>query len=809
MGSANKDRILRAAEKYVLQGKFASAVNEYLKILKTEQDDVILLNTVGDLLVRLGKNAEAITYFTRVADLYLSHGFILKAIATLKKVFNLGPDNLRVQENLANLYYKQGLYHDAASHYRAVAEKLFQTGKEREATEIYLKIFEFDKNDIAVLERLGHLQSVKGDKIAAANYLKLAGAAALKQRKSEHALALLQRSLDLNPRDLGVIDLLVPAAHATGKDELAKGILDNLSAMHPDDLHLQELWGKLAIHTGEFAEAEKILLNLHREHGYDATPLIELLEHYAEKRKMINFTSLAEALAEHLAGPDDLRKLGEVVQRATAQTPGQGSLLEILSRLHARRGDFDAAAAAQAEMMSHFVLKGDLKKAFLAADQLVQWSPENAEYLQQHRSLFEKAYPGKVYEPPTVQPVISSDEPGFDIGEISAEDLEQIQLAGADDISSDADLDTKGTRTPSKEEGSFEISLDDLSAEGMEKGWDTLLDESSEAGTDASTDISKKPPRADHKGAKSGAGETTDFEIPSEGLEQDWNAFLSEAATGDLEVSGESATKAEPKEISSEKVHELARDVPLGGAAGSVSDALQEADFYLKMGFQADARLILEKLSAEHPDAPEVKERLQELEGASVFKDEAAARAVSEVQPVPDQELKDLTLQIDEAVNALFDFDTSGAESSPDALKYQEGRPEAVKPAAGDEFQTHMDLGKAYREMGLIPDAIQEFHKAIELAKKGKGHRETPLCYSMLSNCYLEAGESEKAAHWAQLGLQLKGSKEYERKTLLYDLGRALEELGKKSEARELFRKIQQVSPNFRDVSDRLKQLGA
>src|SRR2546426_2212630 len=151
MGSASKDKILKTAEKFVLQGKFASAVNEYLKIIKTDQDDVILLNTVGDLLVRLNKNTEAANYFQRVADLYLSNGFILKAIATLKKIFHLSPDNVRVQEALANLYYKQGLYHDACAHFKAVGQKLFETGKEREAVEIFRKIVEFEKSDVEVL----------------------------------------------------------------------------------------------------------------------------------------------------------------------------------------------------------------------------------------------------------------------------------------------------------------------------------------------------------------------------------------------------------------------------------------------------------------------------------------------------------------------------------------------------------------------------------------------------------------------------------------------------------------------------------
>ncbi len=773
MGSASKDKTLKAAEKFVLQGKFASAVNEYLKILKTDQDDVILLNTVGDLLVRLNKNTEAANYFQRVADLYLSNGFVLKAIATLKKIFHLSPDNVRVQEALANLYYKQGLYHDASAHFKAVGQKLFETGKEREAVEIFRKIVEFEKNDLEVLERLGNLEAAAGDKPAAANYFKLAGAASLKQRKADRALELLQRSLELNPRDTELIELFIPAAHAAGKDELAGRVLDNLLDVQPENLHLQQLRARNLIHLGKTAKAESLLLDLYKQHGRDSALLLELLSGYLGKQRLDEFRSLMQKLVEMLVAQDELRSLSEVLQRATAKAPNDAALLETLSQLHARSNDRTGASAVQSQLISLYVQKGDLRKAFVAADQLLQWEPHNAEARQQHKALFEKAYPGKVYEEPGLEPEAAAPGvEGFDFNEISAADLEQIQIAG-----SDVELSPDAAVPQAKEEPSFEISMEDVSLEGMDKGWESLL-----------TETSHDSPAAE-----------ASLEIPVEAIPSIETAPQIE---GSVEI--------EPEKVSVENLEQFTRTEIAPTLADDLTESLQEVDFYLKMGFKDDARSLLQSLQTKFPNSEEVRTRAQELAGSTVFQQEASAKAISELEPVPDQELKDLTLQIEEAIDSLFDFELSAEDAAQSSMEYKEGRQVVVAGSAPaiQDFQTHLDLGKAYREMGLLTDAIQEFQQAIRKASNGAQPSDTTLCYSLLANCYLETGDSEKAAYWAQKGLELTGIKDYEKKALLYDLGRALEAQGKKKEALQFYGRIHEVSPDFRDVSQRMKQLG-
>jgi tetratricopeptide (TPR) repeat protein len=129
----SKDQLLRTAEKLVVRGRYAPAVEQYLKVLKSNQDDPILLNTVGDLLSRQGKSFEASGYFSRAADSYEQQGFPLKAIATLRKADRQTPDNLGVQQKLAELYFSQGLYDDAARYCQTILARLAREGGSEES----------------------------------------------------------------------------------------------------------------------------------------------------------------------------------------------------------------------------------------------------------------------------------------------------------------------------------------------------------------------------------------------------------------------------------------------------------------------------------------------------------------------------------------------------------------------------------------------------------------------------------------------------------------------------------------------------
>ena len=118
-----------------------------------------------------------------------------------------------------------------------------------------------------------------------------------------------------------------------------------------------------------------------------------------------------------------------------------------------------------------------------------------------------------------------------------------------------------------------------------------------------------------------------------------------------------------------------------------------------------------------------------------------------------------------------------------------------------EDFDTHFNLGIAYREMGLLDEAIGEF----QLASKGAGYM-VP-CASMLGLCFLEKGLPELAVKWYRRGLGAEGISEEDQLGLLYDLGNAQAAAGDPDAAYETFVELYGVNTNYRDVVARLAEL--
>src|ERR1043165_7152319 len=104
-----KAKVLKAAEKFLSQGKINAAIKEYRQIVDNDVDDLTTLNMLGDLYARANKKEEAIACFQRIAEHYGAQEFNLKAIAMYKKIERLRPRDPQIACTPAELYARQGL----------------------------------------------------------------------------------------------------------------------------------------------------------------------------------------------------------------------------------------------------------------------------------------------------------------------------------------------------------------------------------------------------------------------------------------------------------------------------------------------------------------------------------------------------------------------------------------------------------------------------------------------------------------------------------------------------------------------------
>src|SRR5256884_5443930 len=150
----DKEKTLRAAEKYLEMGKIPAAVKEYCQLVEHEPNDFTTLNILGDLHVRVGNGAAAVLCFRRIADHYRDQEFALKAIAMFKKIDRLQPNDTEIATNLADLYAQQDLVVEARAHYLAVANAHNKAGATQEGLDVLRKIADLDPQNTEIRTRL-------------------------------------------------------------------------------------------------------------------------------------------------------------------------------------------------------------------------------------------------------------------------------------------------------------------------------------------------------------------------------------------------------------------------------------------------------------------------------------------------------------------------------------------------------------------------------------------------------------------------------------------------------------------------------
>lgn len=118
-----------------------------------------------------------------------------------------------------------------------------------------------------------------------------------------------------------------------------------------------------------------------------------------------------------------------------------------------------------------------------------------------------------------------------------------------------------------------------------------------------------------------------------------------------------------------------------------------------------------------------------------------------------------------------------------------------------EDYETHYNLGIAYREMDLFDEAIEEFR----LARKDSTRALT--CSGLIALCLLAKGQAPGAIEELTRALALPGYTPEQYHGLRYDLATAFEAAGQEGLALELLEALAASTPPFRDTADRLAAL--
>jgi pilus assembly protein FimV len=132
---------------------------------------------------------------------------------------------------------------------------------------------------------------------------------------------------------------------------------------------------------------------------------------------------------------------------------------------------------------------------------------------------------------------------------------------------------------------------------------------------------------------------------------------------------------------------------------------------------------------------------------------------------------------------------------------------ESGSTAAEEDPETHYNLGIAFREMGLLDEAIGELQKTCQAVDRGHPFPQVMQTYTWLAQCFLDKGVPEAAIRWYQKALNAPGIDEETRTALHYELAAAYEIAGDKSSALKHFMEVYGRNIDYRDVAERIKPL--
>ncbi len=151
---------------------------------------------------------------------------------------------------------------------------------------------------------------------------------------------------------------------------------------------------------------------------------------------------------------------------------------------------------------------------------------------------------------------------------------------------------------------------------------------------------------------------------------------------------------------------------------------------------------------------------------------------------------------------------SSGSLSEPLKDVFNEFRAELGEMGTeSEDLETHYNLGIAFREMGLLEEAISEFQKVAKENERGRAFPYSMQCCTLLGLSFMDKGQANIAAIWYERALKTPNLDPDAVMALRYDLGVAQATAGDQSAALKSFSQVYAMNIDYRDVADRIALL--
>src|SRR5215211_4148910 len=377
----DKAKVLKAAEKFLSQGKINPAIKEYRQIVDNDADDLTALNMLGDLYVRSGKDEEAVRCFERIAEHYNAQEFTLKAIAMYKKIERLRPRDPLIAYKLAELYASQGLVHDARAQYLVVADAYTRAGDNKKTLDVLHKIADLDPNNTEIRLKLA-------DGYVKENMRREAAEAFVQAANRLHQTAAHDKALDAYSKALqlvrddrealrGVLDTHI----ARGTADDAAEVLERVVETHEEDKELVSMLARAHLEAEDPKGAERATSLLMAQDASNYTQFLPVTRLYLKTGEVDETIRILSTIIERMLAGREERELLEIVNQVLEQNPDHVAGLRMLVRIHWWQRDMDALRSSLERLAESAEASELVDEERYALTQLVRLAPDEQRYL--------------------------------------------------------------------------------------------------------------------------------------------------------------------------------------------------------------------------------------------------------------------------------------------------------------------------------------------------------------------------------------------------------------------------------------------
>lgn len=860
--SIEREKILQAAQKYIEKKKYDRAIVEYQRIVQEDPKDARTLLKIGDLQARLSAYPEAIATYDRVGQFYASQGFALKAIAVYKQIRELikkhAPDLAdrygHIVPKLADIYTQLGLTSDALSAWDEVATRLQRASRDRDAIEVFRKMVALDAGNplphlrlaeaccrvqaldeaiesfwaaaellmnleraddaLKVVERILHFRpDPRFARVAAELYLGRAS-----REDGMQALAKLQLCFQADPKDLETLGLLAQAFTLIGQENKAVEVYKEMARLAREQ-NKTELYGQLLGHLRKVAPSDdqvaafdsmmptqRSVLPIESSHASIADSEVELLEDSQNFDVAVQPAMQLPEPRPRLASAPDVVVVDE--QLEVAEELSDPSSFD--TRAHARKAIVDAESFRKLRLYP---------KAIEALHIALEIDPRSLGIREKLRELLVEAGMHEAAR----QESINVAQLQFEIGNLAQAEALLAQVLEVDPENHDALLLWEQLATGSNpyteqtDDGHTRVRGADDAPRGSQPG---ALDANEPLPSYDLEEIGADQAMYSEPGHSRGKRSLASMDDPFGAADGPLPSFqLGSQSDDDLGIGPEPTTDVnrlpQYTDDEAEEISSVEDFIPAPAPANveayeGLEDVLDEAEFFAARGLYEDARAILLEQLTRTPDHKLVLERLYEVDAQLKNSAESQTKERSQLSDHGTGEAYDVAQSLD-ALDALEAVPDSYAAESRQMLPsteeidvdqvFEKFKAGVKAQVADNDSATHYDLGVAYKEMGLLPDAVGEFEMA------GRDPARECMCFAMIGLLYLEQAQLDRAAEAYVRALSAAHKTVEQEMSLYYDLGNVYEMKGKNQDALYYFQKIARRDPGYRDIADRIRHL--